>query len=71
MHACACATVIIIPTYIYIKLYIFLQQMPIIISGNAEQQKKYLGRMTEEPLMCVSTEILLQRGKGVWLWVDR
>ncbi|XP_025114485.1 medium-chain specific acyl-CoA dehydrogenase, mitochondrial-like [Pomacea canaliculata] len=29
-----------------------LGQMPIIISGNAEQQKKYLGRMTEEPLMC-------------------
>ena len=32
----------------------FLQQMPIIIAGNEQQQKKYLGRMTEEPLMCVS-----------------
>ncbi|KAL8602081.1 hypothetical protein ACOMHN_007351 [Nucella lapillus] len=29
-----------------------LGQMPIIISGNEAQQKKYLGRMTEEPLMC-------------------
>lgn len=28
--------------------------MPVIIAGNAQQQKKYLGRMTEEPLMCVS-----------------
>ncbi|RUS73272.1 hypothetical protein EGW08_018967 [Elysia chlorotica] len=29
-----------------------LGQMPVIIAGNKEQQKKYLGRMTEEPLMC-------------------
>ncbi|XP_036410643.1 medium-chain specific acyl-CoA dehydrogenase, mitochondrial [Megalops cyprinoides] len=29
-----------------------LGQMPVIIAGNEEQQKKYLGRMTEEPLMC-------------------
>uniref|UniRef100_A0ABI7Y1D0 Medium-chain specific acyl-CoA dehydrogenase, mitochondrial n=1 Tax=Felis catus TaxID=9685 RepID=A0ABI7Y1D0_FELCA len=29
-----------------------LGQMPIIIAGNDQQQKKYLGRMTEEPLMC-------------------
>ena len=28
--------------------------MPVIIAGNKDQQKKYLGRMTEEPLMCVS-----------------
>ena len=28
--------------------------MPVIIAGNEEQQKKYLGRMVEEPLMCVS-----------------
>jgi hypothetical protein len=27
--------------------------MPVIIAGNDQQQKKYLGRMTEEPLMCV------------------
>ncbi|NXG42916.1 ACADM protein, partial [Psilopogon haemacephalus] len=27
-------------------------QMPVIIAGNQQQQKKYLGRMTEEPLMC-------------------
>ncbi|NXC92277.1 ACADM protein, partial [Cercotrichas coryphoeus] len=29
-----------------------LGQMPVIIAGNERQQKKYLGRMTEEPLMC-------------------
>ncbi|XP_061879266.1 medium-chain specific acyl-CoA dehydrogenase, mitochondrial [Entelurus aequoreus] len=29
-----------------------LGQMPVIIGGNEEQKKKYLGRMTEEPLMC-------------------
>ncbi|KAM8838639.1 medium-chain specific acyl-CoA dehydrogenase, mitochondrial [Synchiropus picturatus] len=29
-----------------------LGQMPVIIAGNEEQKKKYLGRMTEEPLMC-------------------
>ncbi|XP_054250096.1 medium-chain specific acyl-CoA dehydrogenase, mitochondrial isoform X2 [Indicator indicator] len=26
--------------------------MPVIIAGNQQQQQKYLGRMTEEPLMC-------------------
>ncbi|NWU03842.1 ACADM protein, partial [Urocynchramus pylzowi] len=29
-----------------------LGQMPVIIAGNEQQKKKYLGRMTEEPLMC-------------------
>jgi len=29
-----------------------LGQMPVIIAGNDAQQKKYLGRMAEEPLMC-------------------
>lgn len=29
-----------------------LGQMPVIIAGSPEQQKKYLGRMIEEPLMC-------------------
>ncbi|NP_001133108.1 medium-chain specific acyl-CoA dehydrogenase, mitochondrial [Salmo salar] len=29
-----------------------LGQMPVIIAGNDSQKKKYLGRMTEEPLMC-------------------
>ena len=29
--------------------------MPVILAGNKEQQKKYLGRMVEEPLMAVST----------------
>ncbi|MEQ2218833.1 hypothetical protein XENOCAPTIV_008681 [Xenoophorus captivus] len=31
-----------------------LGQMPVILAGNEAQKKKYLGRMTEEPLMCVS-----------------
>jgi acyl-CoA dehydrogenase len=29
-----------------------LAQAPIILAGNDAQKKKYLGRMTEEPLMC-------------------
>ena len=33
--------------------------MPVILSGNEEQQKKYLGRMIEEPLMCVSDVIFM------------
>lgn len=38
------------------KLYIFVfvQQMPVILAGNEEQKKKYLGQMTEEIRMCVS-----------------
>lgn len=28
--------------------------MPVILSGNEAQKKKYLGRMTEEPLAAVS-----------------
>ncbi|KAF3819719.1 hypothetical protein GH733_015228, partial [Mirounga leonina] len=31
-----------------------LGQMPLLIAGNDQQQKKYLRRLTEEPLMCVS-----------------
>jgi len=27
--------------------------MPVIIGGNKEQQKKYLGRLIEEPLVAV------------------
>ncbi len=34
-----------------------MQQMPVIIAGNDAQKKKYLGRMTEEPLMCVSVSL--------------
>ena len=30
-----------------------LGQMPVIIAGNKEQQKKYLGRLLEEPLVAV------------------
>ena len=29
--------------------------MPVILAGNKEQRKKYLGRMVEEPLMAVCT----------------
>lgn len=29
-----------------------LGEAPVIVAGNEEQKKKYLGRMTEEPLMC-------------------
>lgn len=29
-----------------------LGQMPVILAGNADQKKKYLGRLTEEPLIC-------------------
>nr|XP_045753352.1 medium-chain specific acyl-CoA dehydrogenase, mitochondrial [Mirounga angustirostris] len=29
-----------------------LGQMPLLIAGNDQQQKKYLRRLTEEPLMC-------------------
>ncbi|XP_051867861.1 medium-chain specific acyl-CoA dehydrogenase, mitochondrial isoform X2 [Pristis pectinata] len=29
-----------------------LGQMPVILAGNEQQKKKYLGRMTEAPLMC-------------------
>ncbi|XP_078263997.1 medium-chain specific acyl-CoA dehydrogenase, mitochondrial isoform X2 [Rhinoraja longicauda] len=29
-----------------------LGQMPVVLAGNEQQQKKYLGRMTEAPLMC-------------------
>lgn len=27
---------------------------PVIIAGNDEQKKRFLGRMIDEPLMCVS-----------------
>ena len=30
--------------------------MPVVIAGTEEQKKKYLGRMIEEPLMCVSVQ---------------
>ena len=33
--------------------------MPVILAGNEAQKKKYLGRMTEEPLMCVSISFYL------------
>ncbi|TKC45193.1 hypothetical protein EI555_003784, partial [Monodon monoceros] len=38
-----------------------LGQMPVIIAGNDQQKKKYLGRLTEEPVMCVSHQYSLQQ----------
>lgn len=29
--------------------------MPVVIAGNKEQQKKYLGRLIDEPLVAVSS----------------
>ena len=53
---------------ILLQVYIILQvaieanslgEMPVIVAGNDEQKKKYLGRMLEEPIMCVSrTEVV-------------
>lgn len=34
-------------------LFFFPQQMPVILAGNKEQQKKYLGRLIDEPLLAV------------------
>lgn len=34
-----------------------LAEMPVILAGNDAQKHKYLGRMTEEPMMAV-------RGRG-------
>lgn len=31
----------------------FQQQTPVILAGNKEQQKKYLGRLIDEPLVAV------------------
>jgi len=36
--------------------------MPVILAGNAEQKKKYLGRMMEETLMCVCIHFIF------WCW---
>ena len=38
----------------FISFFNFFQQMPVILGGNDAQKKKYLGRMLEEPLLCVS-----------------
>jgi len=31
-----------------------LQGAPVVIAGSDEQKKKYLGRLIEEPIICVS-----------------
>lgn len=38
-------------------IFFFNKEMPIILAGNKEQKKKYLGRMVEEPLMAVCTYV--------------
>lgn len=50
--------------------------MPVILAGNDAQKSKYLGRMTEEPLMCVSNNkvtifplTLWKRGEKVFMRV--
>ena len=42
-----------IARYPHLRFMIYFQEMPIILSGNDEQKKKYLTRMIEEPLMSV------------------
>jgi len=32
---------------------------PVIIAGNDEQKKRFLGRMIDQPLMCVSIHLIL------------
>ena len=34
--------------------YTYLQEAPVVLAGSHETKKKYLGRMTEEPLIAVS-----------------
>ncbi len=41
----------------FVYLLCVLQQIPVVLAGNKEQKKKYLGRMVEEPLICVSIEM--------------
>lgn len=41
-----------------------LGQTPIIMAGNAEQKKKYLGRLVEEPIVAV---IMIYNSKGACL----
>ncbi len=35
-----------------------LGQTPVIMAGNAEQKKKYLGRLVDEPIVAVSFQTL-------------
>jgi hypothetical protein len=32
---------------------------PVIVAGNDEQKKRFLGRLIDEPLMCVSIHLRL------------
>ena len=57
IHGTNIVIYIIIPgLFFYNKKLLFLplQEMPVILAGNHEQKKKYLGRMIDEPLVCVS-----------------
>ncbi|KAK4026746.1 hypothetical protein OUZ56_015773 [Daphnia magna] len=42
-----------------------LGQIPIVYNGNKEQQRKYLGRMVEEPLICAFAVSELNAGSDV------
>jgi hypothetical protein len=33
---------------------LLFKMAPVIVAGNDEQKKRFLGRMIDEPLMCVS-----------------
>lgn len=43
-----------------------LASAPIILAGTEEQKKKYLGRLTEEPLMCAYGTLLCEL-RSVWV----
>ena len=40
------------------------------LAGNDAQKKKYLGRMTEDPLMCVSNQPLVDTSESMSTLVD-
>ena len=39
----------------------FFQECPVLVGGNHEQKKKYLGRMIEEPLHCVRNTLTIMK----------
>jgi len=41
--------------------------MPVIIGGNKEQQKKYLGRLIEEPLVAVCLFFTVTNDKFIYI----
>lgn len=47
--------------FVFNIIFLICQQCPVVVGGNHEQKKKYLGRMTEEPLHCVSDTVALTK----------